>query len=101
MLLQANYGCIPGDGTLCRYPHNRPSFSVDPNDLFFREIRICADKSDPVLFILLVTDTNDLCRYLLFFSDLDFYRKQIFAASGTFFTDAEDLLDVIWTAETK
>ena len=70
-----------------------PAFSINPDDLFFGKIRIGTDKGDPVLFILLVADTDDLCRNLLFFSDQDIYRKQIFAASPALLTDAEYLLD--------
>ena len=70
-----------------------PAFSINPDNLFFGKIRICTDKGNPVLFILLVTDTDDLCRNLLFFSDQDIYRKQIFAASPALLTDAEYLLD--------
>lgn len=41
----------------------------------------------------IVADTDDLCRDLLFFSDHDIYRKQIFAAAPAFLTDTEYLLD--------
>ena len=80
-------------GRLCRYLHNSPPFSINPDDLFVRKIRISSYKGDPVLFILLVADTDDLCQDLLFFSDQDIYRKQVFAASPALLTDAEYLLD--------
>lgn len=70
-----------------------PAFSINPDDLFFGKTRIGIDKGDPVLFILLVADTDDLCRDILFFSDQDIYRNQIFAASPALLTDAEYLLD--------
>ena len=70
-----------------------PVFSINLDDLFFGKIRIGTDKDYPVLFILLVADTDDLYRNLLFFSDQDIYRKQVFAASPTLLTDAEYLLD--------
>ena len=66
-----------------------PAFSINPDDFFFGKIRIGTDKGDPVLFILLVADTDNLCRDLLFFSDQDIYRKQIFAASPALLTDAD------------
>ena len=69
-----------------------PAFPINPNDLFFGKIRVCTDKSNPVLLILLVADTDNLCRNLLFLSNCDVYRKQIFAAATAFLTDAENLL---------
>ena len=70
-----------------------PSFSIDPDDLIFGEIRVSTDKSDPVLPVLLVADTDDLCGDLLIFPDHDIYGEKISAAARTFFTDTEDLLD--------
>ena len=70
-----------------------PSFSIDPDDLFFRNVLVCADKGDPVLPVFLVADTDDLCRYLPVFTNKDVYRKQISAAPGTLLTNAKDLFD--------
>ena len=61
------------------------------DDLLFRESRICADKSYPVL---LVADTYDLCRDLPVFVDHYIYRKQVLTAAAAFLADAKDLVDV-------
>ena len=58
-----------------------PSFFIDPDDLIFGQIRVCADKSDPILPVLLVADTDDLCRNLLIFPDHDIHREKISAAA--------------------
>ena len=46
-----------------------------------------------IVALFVVTDTDDLCRNLLCFSDHDIYRKQVFAAAPTFLADTEYLLD--------
>ncbi len=69
------------------------ALSIDPDELFFGKIRICSYKGDPVLFILLVVNTDGFCRNLLFFSDHDIYRKQKFNEPPALLTDAEYLLD--------
>ena len=68
-----------------KYRHNLPSFSIDPDDLIFGKIRVCADESDPVLPVLLVTDTDDLCRELLIFPDHEIHGEKISVAARTFF----------------
>ena len=50
-----------------------PSFSINADDFLFGEIRICADKGNPILLVFLVTDTDNLCRDLLIFSNHDVY----------------------------
>lgn len=46
-----------------------PPFSINTDDLLFRESRICADKGDPVLLVLLVAHTYNLCRDIPVFAD--------------------------------
>ena len=70
-----------------------PSFSINTDNLLFRESRICADKGNPVLLVLLVAHTYDLCRDLPVFADHYIYRKQIFAAAAALLADAKDLID--------
>ena len=80
-------------GKLCRYLHFVPAFSIDTDDFFFRKLLVCTDKGNPVLFIPLIADTDNLYQNLLFFSDHDIYRKQIFAATASLLTDTEYLID--------
>jgi hypothetical protein len=46
-----------------------PSFSINTDNLLFRESRICADKGNPVLLVLLVSHTYNLCRDFPVFAD--------------------------------
>ena len=71
-----------------------PPFPINPADLLFGKIRIRTDKGDPVLFVLPVTDADNLCRDLLvLLSDHDVYGEQVFAPAATLLTDAKDLAD--------
>ena len=69
------------------------SFFICPDDFIFGKIWVFADNSDPVLPVLLVADTDNLCRDLLIFPDHDIHGEKIFTAVRTFFADTEDLLD--------
>ena len=69
-----------------------PTFSIDPDDLFLGQFRVCTDKGDPVFPVLFVADTDDLRRKLLL-ANLDIYRTQVLAAATAFLTDTEDLLN--------
>ncbi len=51
-----------------------PAFPINPNALFFGKIRVCANKGNPVLFVLFVTDIDDLRWDFFFFPDYDIYR---------------------------
>ena len=70
-----------------------PALSVNPDDLFFRKFRICADKGDPVLPVLFVADAYDLCRDMFILTDLDVYREKVLAAAAALFADTEYLPD--------
>ena len=70
-----------------------PPFPIDTDNLFFRERRVCADKGNPVLLVLLVAYTYDLCRDLPVFSDHYIYREQVLAAAAALLADAKDLVD--------
>ena len=72
---------------------NLPSFPINTDDLLFGEIRICTDKSNPILLVLLITDTDNLCRDLPVLPNHDIHRKQILAAATAFLRNAEDLVD--------
>ena len=72
---------------------NLPSFPLDTDDLYFRDVLVCADKSDPALPVFLVAYTDDLCRHLPVFTNQNVYIKQISAAPGTLLTNAKDLFD--------
>ena len=67
-----------------------PPLPIIANDFLFREIRICADKGDPVLLVLLITDTNNFSRYLPVFSDHDMNGEQILAAAAALLANAKD-----------
>ena len=66
-----------------------PSFSINTDDLLCRESRICADKDNPFLLVLLFAHTYNLYRDLPVFADHYIYRKQIFAAAAALLADAK------------
>ena len=70
-----------------------PPFPIDPDDLFLRQFRICADKSDPVFFVLLVPNADNPGRNFLVFTNHDSYGEKVFASAAALFTDAENLID--------
>ena len=70
-----------------------PALSIDPDDLFLGKIRVCTDKSHPVLFVLPVPDTDDLSRESIL-PDFDINGEKVLAAAAALLADAEDLTDI-------
>ena len=68
-------------------------FSINTEDLLFRESRIRADKGNTVLLVLLVAYTYNLCWDIPVFADHYIYGKQIFSAAAALLADAKDQTD--------
>ena len=65
-----------------------PAFAIDADDFFRSQAHVGADKSNPVLFVAPVADTDDPRRDLLIPAGQYIDREQIFTAAPALFANA-------------